>query len=66
MPIYEYTCQKCGTEFEELVHFEDEKIECPVCHSHKVEKHLSAFAFGRACGESFSALSSSCGTGSFG
>ncbi len=31
MPIYEYVCEKCGHEFEELVFQEDEKPSCPKC-----------------------------------
>ena len=30
MPIYEYTCTKCGKDFEELV-FGDDLPACPHC-----------------------------------
>jgi putative FmdB family regulatory protein len=43
MPIYEYACAQCGTEFEELV-FADEAVECPKCRSKNAEKKLSTFA----------------------
>ena len=43
MPIYEYACEECGTEFELLVRA-DTKLECPTCQSTQLEKQLSVFA----------------------
>ena len=43
MPIYEYICAKCGTNFELLVR-EGTKLACPECGAAKVEKQFSAFA----------------------
>lgn len=43
MPIYEYTCQDCGTDFELLVR-SDTRLECPTCQSTQLEKQLSVFA----------------------
>ena len=43
MPIYEYSCEECGTEFELLVR-SDTKLECPTCQSTQLEKQLSVFA----------------------
>ncbi|MHC4884318.1 MAG: FmdB family zinc ribbon protein [Planctomycetota bacterium] len=43
MPIFEYTCKKCGELFEELVR-SDTVVECPKCGSQKVEKELSVFS----------------------
>lgn len=43
MPIYEYRCSGCGTEFEKLVRSGD-RPECPSCHSPKLDKKLSVFA----------------------
>jgi len=40
MPLYEYHCRECGREFEVLVRG-SEQIECPHCHSAKLEKLLS-------------------------
>lgn len=40
MPLYEYTCRKCEHTFEELV-FGEESVECPQCHTDKVERLLS-------------------------
>ncbi len=45
MPIYEFLCNKCDNEFEELV-FSSTKVECPECGSKKVKRLVSSFAFG--------------------
>ena len=41
MPIYEYTCKDCSTEFETLVFSVEEKVECPKCDSEEVVKQMS-------------------------
>lgn len=43
MPVYEYVCKACAKPFEELVRG-DETVNCPTCHSTKVEKRFSTFA----------------------
>lgn len=43
MPIYEYACKDCNTQFETLVR-SDTVPECPSCHSVQLEKLLSVFA----------------------
>lgn len=40
MPIYEYTCHKCGHIFEELV-FGDKNPSCPKCGLTETEKMIS-------------------------
>jgi len=40
MPLYEYCCKKCDHSFETLV-FDGEKVECPECHSSRLERLLS-------------------------
>lgn len=45
MPIHEYICQDCGTQFEKLVRGCDQP-ECPRCHSVSLAKQLSVFATG--------------------
>jgi len=51
MPIYEYVCAKCSTEFEELVRG-DEEVRCPRCDAARATKKLSTFATARAGGRS--------------
>ena len=43
MPIYEYSCTKCGHVFEELV-FDDNPPACPHCGSHATHKLMSCCA----------------------
>ncbi len=40
MPIYEYSCEACGQEFETLV-LGKTKPECPSCRSQELERLLS-------------------------
>ncbi len=40
MPIYEYSCEACGHEFETLV-LGKESPECPSCESQDLERLLS-------------------------
>jgi putative FmdB family regulatory protein len=40
VPLYEYACAECAHGFEALV-FNGEAVECPQCHSAKVERQLS-------------------------
>jgi putative FmdB family regulatory protein len=49
MPLYEYTCRKCHSDFELLIR-SDETPECPGCGSRKLEKHLSVAAAHTASG----------------
>jgi putative FmdB family regulatory protein len=63
MPLYEYECQSCHSQFELLVR-EQTAMECPSCHSAEIEKQLSVFAVG-ADSPKFSARSaapSACGS----
>jgi len=41
VPLFEYTCKKCNSDFELLIRG-DEVPECPGCGGRKLEKHLSA------------------------
>ena len=43
MPIFEYSCNKCESEFELLVRSVD-KPECPDCGSPKLDKLMSSSA----------------------
>ena len=44
MPIYEYKCNECQNEFEELVSGQNDLPPCPKCGSAKVAKLMSACA----------------------
>lgn len=52
MPIYEYVCLDCEKNFETLVLSSDEEVECPDCHSKRLEKAMSSFAFAGSGGQS--------------
>ncbi len=43
MPIYEYECQGCQHQFEQLVRTGDTP-ECPHCHGHELQRLLSHVA----------------------
>ena len=43
MPIYDFRCNACGEQFEELVR-RDEAPECPACGSTSTERLLSPIA----------------------
>lgn len=43
MPIYEFICDECGAEFEELVRNGD-KPKCDACSSREVRRIFSKFA----------------------
>jgi len=46
MPVFEYKCTECDSRFEVLHKSVNniEKVECPECHSNKINKLLSAFS----------------------
>jgi len=46
MPIYEYKCETCGSDYEQMRKMSeaDSDSECPSCHSAKVNRRLSSFA----------------------
>ncbi len=52
MPLYDYLCRECGNTFEQLKSMKDadRDLECPTCHSAKVERQLSTFSSGGGCG----------------
>jgi putative FmdB family regulatory protein len=41
MPVYEYGCAGCGTEFERYVSGPGTVVACPRCESSKVTRRLS-------------------------
>lgn len=51
MPIYEFHCQRCEADFEELTSWAAlSEVTCRHCGSRRVERQLSAFAVGRESG----------------
>jgi putative FmdB family regulatory protein len=69
MPIYEFQCNECNQQFEELVFSSSAvaDVECPSCESPHVEKMISTFATKVPGGSSFSYNTGSapaCNTGS--
>jgi putative FmdB family regulatory protein len=44
MPIYEFRCEECGAEFEELVKAGSNATACPSCGSKRVKRTFSAQA----------------------
>ena len=46
MPLYEYNCQDCGEEFDQIVRFSDADLlpECPECGQVNTRKKISAGA----------------------
>jgi putative FmdB family regulatory protein len=65
MPIYEYQCHDCGTEFEKMVRFAEagQDQTCPSCQSQNTKKKISVFASlgGPGSGDNGSS-GSSCGS----
>jgi|Deesub1362A_J573_1020465.scaffolds.fasta_scaffold04311_2 putative FmdB family regulatory protein len=43
MPIFEYRCNDCGTEFEELVSGQNPDVRCIKCASKNINKKFSVF-----------------------
>jgi putative FmdB family regulatory protein len=69
MPIYEYSCDTCGDDFEKLVSFSasDQMPKCPKCNGDHVHKKISLFSsgvLGSSAGASYAG--GNCGTSSFG
>jgi putative FmdB family regulatory protein len=66
MPIYEYICKQCETQFEALVNGTT-KPRCPECDSSRLEQQYSSFSVGAPKGKGqFSKSASSSGKKSAG
>jgi putative FmdB family regulatory protein len=59
MPIFEYVCQQCHHHFETLV-YGKRKVECPKCHSGRLEPQLSVFAVSAKSSPSSASPASPC------
>jgi putative FmdB family regulatory protein len=44
MPIFEYTCEDCGTKFEKLLRRSGDEVACPSCGEHHLRTEYSTFA----------------------
>jgi putative FmdB family regulatory protein len=65
MPLYEYRCNECGSEFEKRVSFSeaDQMPVCPKCENPHTTKKLSkVVSFGTVSSSSVSTSGSSCGS----
>jgi len=60
MPLYEYRCEGCGHEFEELV-FGGETPDCPRCGAAEPHKLMSAHTVGKSRAASPPPPCGSCG-----
>lgn len=61
MPIFEYHCNGCGREFEQLVRASSTP-KCPHCASEQLEKKLSVFAAGGEAGREPAMAAGPCGS----
>jgi len=43
LPLFEFSCQECGFDFEKLVRDGSASIQCPSCGSTEVKKKFSVF-----------------------
>ncbi len=67
MPIYEYRCENCESNFDVLQRVDEVKkdLRCPQCGHGKVEKQFSAFATTGGSGKLNAASRISCSSGGF-
>ena len=66
MPIYEYRCDGCGSQFEKLVRASSPAVACPGCGGAKLERQYSTFAAQMGTGGAKSSApmpSGGCGSG---
>ncbi len=66
MPLYEYACEDCGTQFERLVSLQDRDRDgvCPECGSKDVRRLISTFAIGKSIASGSTGMSCpTCTTG---
>ncbi len=66
MPLYEYYCEECGTDFENMMRFDQSEVRppCPKCGSQQTRKRISLFASKTGVGSQGGG--SSCGSSSGG
>lgn len=61
MPIYEYHCKSCSTDFEEFIRSsgDEDRLVCPDCKGSELDKLFSAFGT-KSSGVFSSSSGSSC------
>lgn len=64
MPIYEFTCQGCGNNFDKLCKASDNLAEiiCPACGEKKARKRISKFCSPGVGGDTGGSSCGSCST----
>jgi putative FmdB family regulatory protein len=63
MPIYEYICDACETQFERIVINKSQEIACPKCAGKKNTIQLSVFSAPNGNGVSAKSLGPASGSG---
>ena len=66
MPIFEYRCLKCDTQFERIVLGNSSDVHCPNCKDEQVEQLFSTFAVsGTSASNGQGQAMAACGPGRF-
>jgi putative FmdB family regulatory protein len=63
MPIFEYRCRDCGSQFEKLLLSSAESVTCQRCQSADLDRLLSVFAVSGASDVAASSESGPCPCG---
>lgn len=45
MPLYEFHCDDCGSDFEDLVPYGTQALPCPACGGGRVKRRVSVCGF---------------------
>lgn len=60
MPIYEYSCQRCGRDFEVLLKTLNEEVSCPFCGGRELKRLMSVCAISTSEGFRSTSSKASC------
>jgi putative FmdB family regulatory protein len=65
MPIHEYACESCGSQFEKLLRraADRESLRCPACDSAQLKQQYSSFAAAVAGSKSEAPMAGGCPAG---
>jgi len=61
VPLYEYVCEQCSNQFEELI-FGDATPSCPSCKATGVRRIMSVVSVGRSTEQTRAEMPGPCGT----